>query len=317
MKKYVLLAAAAAVTLTAAPVSAQISSTARDTIGTLLGAIFGGGVSGVGAGNSADAQWAAGQMPLTNQRYQFESRVDAEVRAGNLDANTGSRLKSDYYALAQLEASYGADGRFTTQERADLTSRYNGLTQVLANGGYANNGYANNGGLNNGYVNNSNQNGGYANDGYTTQDVVNGRAEFNSRVDASLAARRITRAQATRLKADYAATVLLEARYMRDNAISPAERDDLDARLDALDARLGDTAYGQPVQQTPRVRLDAVRSALSYSGLSVAAQTQLRVELDDLTRLDAAYARLSETADERAYLDRRIADVEARARVRR
>ena len=37
----------------------------------------------------------------------------------------------------------------------------------------------------------------------------------------------------------------------------------------------------------------------------------------DLLRLEAAYARLTATAEERAYLERRLGELEVRARVRR
>ena len=300
MKKFSLLVAAAAMAVPAGPVMAQISTSqsGRDRLGDLLGTIFG---RGVGANTSIDAQWSAGRTPLTNQRSQFENRVDAEVRAGNLNQNTGQRLKSDYYALAQLEGSYGADGRFTSQERAELTNRYNALNQVLASGGYADNGY---------------QYDGNSNGGYATSEVANGRAEFERRVDTSVAARRITRTQGTRLKSDYAATVQIETGYLRDGVLSATERDDLDARLDALDARIGDVGNGTTAL-TPRARLTAISSALPYSGLSTALQTQLRVEVEDVSRLEAAYSRLTISADERAYLERRLNDLEARARVRR
>ena len=56
---------------------------------------------------------------------------------------------------------------------------------------------------------------------------------------------------------------------------------------------------------------------MTASGLSATAQTQLRVELGDVTRLEAAYARTSPSADDRAYLERRIVDLETRVRIRR
>lgn len=51
--------------------------------------------------------------------------------------------------------------------------------------------------------------------------------------------------------------------------------------------------------------------------LGVAARTRLLVEHGDLLRLEAAYARLTPTAEERAYLERRLVELEVRARVRR
>jgi hypothetical protein len=189
----------------------------------------------------------------------------------------------------QLEARYGADRRFTTAERTTLADRYGDLTQVLADRAYADAGTE------------------------TTTDVADGRAEFDARVDAALAARRITRAQARRLKTDYAAVARVEAGYLRDGVISGSERADLDTRLDALDARLPDTAYAA---LTPRARLETIGRALPASGLSSAARAQLQVEYEDLSRLEAAYARLNASTEERAYLDRRVAELEARARVR-
>ena len=293
MKAYFTLAAATAMTLTSGVVFAQASteqqSSQRDRVGAIFGALFG---DRFGGASSIDAQWAAGQMPLTRQQSQFQTRVDTEVRSGRLDQATAARLRSDYAALVEIEAEYGADRRFNTQERAELADRYRALTETLAAGGYADNETA------------------------ATAVVADGRAEFGRRVDAAVTARRISRTQGTRLKADYSAAVQMEVGYLRDGVISESERDDLDSRLDALDVRLGDVSFSAPAI-TLRSRLDAIGRALPSSGLSGAAQTQLRVEHGDLARLEAAYAQLSPTADDRAYLDRRLTDLEARARVRR
>ena len=156
---------------------------------------------------------------------------------------------------------------------------------------------------------------GYDTEGGSTAEVVSGRAAFETRVNAAVAARRITRVQGTRLKADYAALIRTETEYLRDGSISESEREDLDARLDAFDTRLDGTA-GASTVLTPRARLDAITRALPTSGLSVVAKAQLRVEQQDLARLEAAYARLTVSADERAYLARRIGELEVRARVR-
>ncbi|MBV1692444.1 hypothetical protein KRR38_33615 [Novosphingobium sp. G106] len=175
-----------------------------------------------------------------------------------------------------------------------MADRYTALTQVLADRGYGS---------------------GATTAATATADVASGRAEFNSRVDAALAARRITRTQGTRLKADYAAAVQLESRHLRDGAITAAERDDLDARLDALDAKLGDS--GSPgANLTPRARLDAIARTLPASGLTRGANAQILVELGDLTRLADAYARTNTSIEEQAYLNRRVEDVETRVRQR-
>ncbi len=208
-----------------------------------------------------------------------------------------SGLHRIYYDLVQLEARYGADRRFTTQEREDLADRYGRLTQVIADGGYGDDAGSDIG-----------------------ISITDGQAEFNQRVDASVNARRITRVAGARLKTDYANLVRTEANYLRDGRITDQERDDLYTRLEALDARVGDmasTGGGSTPAMTPRSRLDAIARALPSSGLSASAQAQLRVEHEDLTRLEAAYARLNASADDRAYLDQRLTDLETRARVRR
>ncbi|MDR6834057.1 MULTISPECIES: hypothetical protein [unclassified Sphingopyxis] len=277
--------------------SAQTGSTEpstakqEDRIGAILGTLFG---DRVGVSTSVESQWAAGRKPLATQRTQFNARIDADVRSGALTAANGARVKAEYDQIVALEARYGADNRFTTQERTELSDRYGALTQALTEGGYADD-----------------------DQDSDTMSVANGRAEFSRRVDAAVAARRLSRTEATRLKNDYAALIQTEVTYARDG-INGRERDDLDARLDALDARVGDTAYGGgAVVLDNRTRLSNVERALASSGLNAALQAQVRVELGDLTRLDAAYARVAPTTEDRIYVERRIADLETRARVRR
>ncbi len=267
------------------------TTTQEDRVGAILGTLFG---DRLGVSTSVERQWAAGRKPLATQRTQFIARIDADVRSGALTASNGARVKAEYEQLVALEARYGADNRFTTAERTDLSDRYGALTQALTEGGYADD-----------------------SDDSGSLSVAEGRTEFNRRVDAGVAARRLSRTEATRLKNDYAALIQTEASYARDG-ISRREREDLDTRLDALDARVGDTAYGGGSTIIDnRTRLSNVERALSASGLNATAQAQVRVEVGDLTRLAAAYERVAPSSDDRSYLDRRIADLETRARVRR
>lgn len=271
--------------------SDQSTGAQEDRVGAILGTLFG---DRLGVSTSVERQWAAGRKPLATQRAQFIARIDADVRSGALTARNGTRVKAEYEELVALEARYGADNRFTTAERTDLSDRYGALTQALTEGGYAD-----------------------EDEDSDSLSVADGRTEFNRRVDAGVTARRLSRTEATRLKSDYAALIQTEAAYARDG-ISRREREDLDTRLDALDARVGDTAYGGgPAVIDNRTRLSNIDRALSASGLNAAAQAQVRVELGDLTRLAAAYDRTAPTSDDRSYLDRRIADLETRARVRR
>lgn len=281
------LLAASAIVLASVPAQAQTST--RDRITEILGQLLGRPAQ-AGTTSSVEAQWAAGQFPLANDRVQFESQVDTAVRERRITQYTGTRMKADYQALVDLESRYGSDRRFTTAERSDLLERYNALAAIVAAGRYPDEQAA-------------------------STAVADGQAEFNRRVDAQVSARRLSRTQATRLKADYTALVRIEAGYVADGVITTAEQEDLDTRLDALDVRVGDVAYVTP--QTPQQRLDAIASALPASGLTTTAQAQVRTEHGDLTRLAAAYARLTTTADERAYLESRLVDLETRVRIRR
>ena len=290
------LLATAAFLATASSAAAQTTtqndqqSRQQDRIDSIFGALFG---DRSGSTGSLESQWATGRTPLANQRTQFDSRIDSDVRSGALDQRTAARLKTDYAELVQLELRYGADRRFTMQERSELAERYNALTQVL-----------------------SNQTNGDDND-LQSPNVAEGESEFMARVDASLAARRISRVTGNRLKADYRLLTQTEANYLRDGVLDERERDDLDARLDALDARVGDTAYSGNNNALPaRARLAAIANAISSNNFSAAAQAQLRVEHSDLSYLEAAYARLTMTADDRRYLESRLSDLERRLQIR-
>lgn len=280
-------------TVTSAVAQTQQSdqqSRQQDRINSIFGALFGDRSNSSG---SLESQWATGRTPLANQRTQFDSRIDSDVRSGALDQRTAARLKTDYAELVQLELRYGADRRFTTQERSELANRYNTLTQVLTNQTYGDD------------------------DDIQSANVADGQSEFMARVDASIAARRISRVAGNRLKADYTLLVQTESNYLRDGVLDERERDDIDARLDSLDARVGDTAYtGNNSSITPRARLAAIATAISSSNLTAAAQAQLRVEHSDLSYLEAAYARLATSADERRYLETRLNDLERKLQIR-
>ena len=287
--------AAGAVVLSMAPLaqaqtpygqSGSQQPSGQEVFGQILQNLFGGQTSG-----SIDAEWSRGRRALGAQQTTFNSRLDAQVRSGSLSSWSADRIRTDYDALVQLEARYGQDGRFTTQERQDLTTRYNALTSALEDGGYGD------------------DIGGY-------QSAADGRADFDARVDSAVRARALTRTEATRLRSDYAAIVSVEVGFQRDG-LSARERQDIEARLDAIDARVpgGNSGNGGGWQQTPRDRLTAIERAL-YT-LPRGQQDAIRVQFEDLTRLEAAYSRTRPSSDDTAYLDRRLGELEVQARVRR
>lgn len=285
------LVATTALTLAAGAASAQTQapSTTQDRLGAVVGALFGDrlGLSAM------DQAWLRGGRPLRDGQSQFSTQVDASLRAGSVSSSAATRLRSDYTALVDLETRYAADG-INTQERADLNARYTALTQTLQSGA----------------------------SGYEETDTVaQGRAAFNARVDAAVTARRLTRTEATRLKTDYQALIQIETRYNSDGTINATERADLDARLDALDLRVGDGPTGTTppaANLTARVRLTNLETTLTASersgAVTRAEAADIRVEAGDLARLDAAYTRTSPSTDDTAYLSRRIGELEVRAR---
>lgn len=283
-----LAVAVSALALSAAG-TASAQNSAQEQFGQILGALL-------GQVNSVDAQWSRGARPLNAARAQFYARVDADVRSRALTSYEGTQLKRDYDGLVALETSYAADGRFSTQERADLNARYNALTRSYADRGP----------------------GGYQDQYRDDRSIAEGAADFEARVAEALAAREITRAEATRLRSDYAGLVSLEAGYAR-GGIDAREQADLDARLAGLEDRLGYDPRGGPTPgldpRTRLVELEAMVRANERNGqLTRAEATEIRVQYGDLVRLEAAYGRLRPTAEENAYLLRRIGELEIRAR---
>jgi hypothetical protein len=293
--------AGGALVLAAAPLAAaqvpygsspqtQQSNPQQDPLGTILGVLFG---DRYGASTSLESEWSRGRRPLANQRTQFESRLDADVRSGVLASSEASRLRYEYDDLVQLEARYTADGRVTTTERDDLVAQYREFSQRVEAGG--------------------------SDYSEGRESVADGRTDFNARVDAAVRARRLSRTQGNTLKADYQTLIRTEATYLRDGRLTSQERDDLDARLDALDVRVGDgaSAGGGGGVLDNRTRLANIESALASNSVGWNEAAQIRIELGDLTRLEAAYTRTQPSSDDRAYLERRIGELETRARVQR
>lgn len=278
-----------------AAVQAQTSGqTTQDRLGAVAGALFGDrlGLSVL------DQGWLRGGRPLADGQVQFSTRVDTSLRSGAVSTAASTRLRSDYAALVQLETQYSAGG-FSTQERADMNARYNALVQTLDSGA---DGYGDNAPV-----------------------VAQGRADFETRVEAAVTARRITRTTATQLKTDYQALITVESGYLSDGAISTTERADLDTRLDALDSRVGDGPGGVTAPTTPVApltasqrlsNLDTAVTAGERSGaVSRTEAADIRVEIGDLARLQAAYARAAPNSDDAAYLTRRLGELELRAKI--
>ena len=273
-----LAAATAALTLAAGAASAQTpyssapygqspygqTQTQSDPISAILGALFG---DRLGVSGTLDSEWARGRRPLNTNRTQFESRLNADVRAGAISSSAAASLSAEYADLVRLETRYTADGRVTTQERADLSERYRAFATRYQAGG---------------------QDGGY-DDEDRWEALIDGRAAFDARVDASYRNRTLSRSDVTRLRTDYAALIQLETSYARDG-ISAREQSDLQQRLDDLNRRVGDNdggyGSGDNYGSDPRgAQIEAHIVAGERNGsISRTEAASLRLELRDLTR---------------------------------
>lgn len=274
------------------PTQTQPSS-GDQVLGAILGALFGNGQQ------SLDDQWRRGSRPLYNGQTQFQSRLDAGVRDRTLSYDQATRLRADYADLVALETRYYSDRQFSTSERADLSDRYRQLSQRL------------DGGYDDGY-------GGYDDyNGYTT--IAEGRTAFDARVDAALRNRDISRTEATRLKSDYYALVQLETSYSR-NGLDNRERADLQTQLQALNVRVGDDYNGGGNYGDYRSQIARISAAIAQGERSGQINRnegeRLRTELEDLTRLEAAYSPGGYNADESSYLTRRFGELDTRVRNR-
>ena len=73
-----------------------------------------------------DRRW----RPLAERRANFETQIERALDDRSISRTEATRLRADFQALVQLEASYGRNG-LDARETADLRSRYQGLRARL------------------------------------------------------------------------------------------------------------------------------------------------------------------------------------------
>lgn len=262
-------------------------------IGALFGALFG---TSFGSDQSADDDFVQGRRPLNERRQALLARIDAGVRDGSLTRREADRLRDDYDALVQLETRYQADGRLTAAEREDLRTRYRALSQQVGDDRNDDQGYD------------------------RWEPLASQRAAFDARLDLAVRDRRLSRTEAARVRADFQALAQLEASYQR-NGLDVRETADLRARYAELERRIGDVADDDGYGDDHRERLADIQIRISAAeragSLNRNELERVRTEHEDLSRLEAAYARDGLTADERDYLTRRIGELDARVRLTR
>lgn len=290
MKSYFLAAAGGALLLPAAAMAQATTQPSGNIFDQVLGAVF--GTTEQASEQALETDWNQGRRPFAQRRAALEARIDAAVRNGSLGSDEAEQMRREYDDIVRVEAQYAADGSISQQQRRDLRTRYRALSQRL--GGQSG-------------VQDGDQDDG------RWQPLSTRSAAFEQRVAAGLRNRSLTQAEATRLRADWRSLTQIEASYQR-GGIDAREEADLWARYNALDARLGggvETGFGSD-GNTGRWNQLVIRlgTAEQNGRISRSEAVQVRAQLSDLARLDAAYAGGGYSADERAYLTQRYREID-------
>ncbi len=303
MKTKLMIAAATGALLFSSAATAQVQPQ-NGLLGRLLGSVF--GTNQQASEQTLEADWDQRRRPFAQRGPVLEQRIDAAVRDGSIDRYEADQMRREYDEIVRLEAQYSSNGTISPAQRNDLRMRYRALNQRVGGQGA---------GQGNGQD--------YGQGGYQDQDrwqpIVTRNVEFEQRVAAGLRNRSLTQAEATRLRTEWRSLGQLETSYQR-GGIDAREQADLWARYNAIDSRLGGSAggtvgggygYGDD-RNTARWNQMGTRLATAERAgtISRVEAVQVRAQLADLARLDAAYASGGYTADERAYLTRRYADLE-------
>jgi len=284
MKYTLLIAAATGALLFTGAASAQTQTQPRgDVLQQVIGALF--GQSPQASEQELEADWNQGRRPFEQRRAQLDARIDAAIRDGSLNRREADQIRREYNDIVRLEAEYSANGRMSPQQRSDLRARYRALSQQVGGQGYD-----------------------------QTPDQSDGRwqplaqrsRDFEQKIALGLRNRTLTQREAAQLRADWRTLAQVEASYQR-GGIDQREQADLWARYNAIENRLGGA--------DDRARWSRLETQLAAAernrSITPAEALQVRAQLSDLTRLDAAYATGGYTADERSYLTRRHGELDA------
>ncbi len=292
MKIRFLIATAAGAILFASSGLAQVQTQQQqnDFLGQLLGAVF--GTNQQASEQTLEADWNQGRRPFEERRPQFEARIDGAVRDGSLSRNEADQMRREFNDIVRLEAQYAAGGSVSAQQQTDLRMRYRALMQRSTNQGY--------------------QQAGLEDDG-EWQPLSNHSREFEQRVNEGLRNRQLTQTQARQLRTDWRNLAQLETNYRR-NGINAREQTDLWTRYNAINDRLG-SGFGDDRNTARWSQMESRLVSAERNGtVGRDDANQVRVQLGDLARLDAAYAQGGYSAEQRTYLSRRYTDLDSMLR---
>jgi len=151
---------------------------------------------------------------INERQARMDERIDMGVRNGSLTRSEAGRLRSEFTALARLEARYRHDG-LSGSERADLDRRFDALSSQIR------------------YERNDRDDRGDRN----WQPINQRQRALDRRIDVGVREGWLSRREATSLRADFNQIARLEMQYRR-NGLNNQERRELDRRFDRLSATI-------------------------------------------------------------------------------
>jgi hypothetical protein len=289
MKRAFLAASTAALLLSVAANAQTQQAQQNDILQQMLGAMF--GTTPQATDQTLESDWNQGRRPFGQRREQLDARIDAAVRDGSISRGEAEQIRAEYDDIVRLEERYSADGNVSPQQRQDLRARYRAMSQRVGDGNYGQDGY---------------QQGG------RWVPLSTRSSAFEQQINAGLRNRTLSQTEANRLRNDWRALAQVEANYQR-GGLDSREQADLWARYNAIDDRMAGSIGGFGNDRNP-VRWSQMETRLATAErngrISRNDAVQLRAQLGDLARLDAAYANGGYSSDQRAYLTRRYAELD-------
>ncbi|HEX2561050.1 hypothetical protein [Phenylobacterium sp.] len=246
----------------------------------------------------AERPGSDGWQNINERQVQLDQRIDAGVRSGQLTEAEAARLQAEFQDLSRLERRYRADG-LTPTERADLDRQFDQLSARIRD---------------------ERRDWQAERPGSGEWQNLNQRqARLEQRIDAGVRNGQLTQAEAARLRAEFQDILRLERRY-RQNGLSPAERADLDQRFDQLAASIRDERRDRQADRWENLNerqaqfQDRLNRAVQDRRLNSRQAMNLRMEFDNIARLEQNYRRDGLSRAERADLDMRFDRLQANFR---
>ena len=258
---------------------------------SIVAAMFATGLMVAAPAISQPEPWTS-----VNQRQaQVEDHIDRGVRDGSLTPAEAANLRQEFRRIADLEAQYRrSGGGLTAAEQMDLTRRMDALAARVR----------------------LDRNDAQVSEGWTP--VNQRQAEIQRRLEAGVADRSLTRAEADFLRTEFNKIDALEVVYRRDGVLSRAERADLQTRLDNFEQRLTNLRRNS---QTADISVDTrqgqvqdrIEQGVRSGGLTPVEAARLRDEFHQIAELEAFYRRDNVMASaERADLIQRLNVLDAK-----